>query len=88
MDDSTPRMKNLFLQLGLDESDAAIAAFIEAHQLPAAVKITEAPFWTEAQRQFLSEQFKADALWVTVVDQLNEALHADAMQAAPGHRGR
>lgn len=84
MDDSTPRMKNLFLQLGLDESDAAIADFINAHQLPADVKITEAPFWSAAQRQFLSEQFKADAMWVTVVDQLNEALHADAMKASPG----
>ena len=86
MDDSTPRMKNLFLQLGLDESDEAIAAFIESHQLHADVKLTEAPFWSTAQRQFLAEQFKADAMWVTVVDQLNEALHADAMgrESSPG----
>ena len=86
MDDSTPRMKNLFLQLGLAESDEDIARFIESHQLDAAVKLTEAPFWTPAQKAFLAEQFKADAMWVTVIDQLNEALHADAMGHGDGRR--
>ncbi len=34
MDETTPNMTNLFLQLGLEADDAAIAAFIGAHQLP------------------------------------------------------
>lgn len=84
MDDTEPRMSNLFLQLGLDADDAAIAGFIRGHQLPADVYITEAPFWNEGQRQFLAEQLKADARWTTVVDQLNESLHEEAVQRQIG----
>ena len=53
MTPAIPRMTNLFLQLGLDASEAAIADFIQRHQLPADVAITDAPFWSEAQRQLL-----------------------------------
>ena len=42
--------------------------------------LCDAPYWNEAQRQFLSEQIKADAPWALVVDQLNEALHEDAVR--------
>ena len=51
---TTPRMTNLFLQLGLDASEEAIAEFIGSHQLPADVHIVDAPFWTEGQRQFIA----------------------------------
>lgn len=84
MTNATPRMTNLFLQLGLDASEAAIAQFIKQHQLPADVGITEAPYWNDAQRQFLAEQIKADAAWAIVVDQLNESLHEDAVKASTG----
>lgn len=80
MDETEPTMTNLFLQLGLDADDAMIAGFIGAHQLPADVHITEAAFWNAGQRQFLAEQLKADARWTTIVDQLNESLHADAVK--------
>lgn len=80
MDETTPRMTNLFLQLGLDAGEPDIAQFIQAHQIAADVHICDAPFWNGAQRQFLAEQIKADAPWALVVDQLNEALHADAVQ--------
>ena len=79
MDDTTPRMTTLFQQLGLEESEEAIADFIRTHQLPADVSIAQAPFWSTAQRQFLGEQLIADAAWAIVVDQLNEALHQDAV---------
>ncbi|MEG0182877.1 MAG: DUF2789 domain-containing protein [Stenotrophomonas sp.] len=79
-----PRMTNLFLQLGLDASDAAIARFIVDHQLPAEVALVEAPYWNEAQRQFLAESLQADAAWSTVVDELNESLHEEAVKAARG----
>lgn len=79
-----PRMTNLFLQLGLDASEEAIAAFIKSHQLPADVKLTEAPYWSDAQRQFLGEQLKADAAWAMIVDQLNESLHEDAVKQQTG----
>ncbi len=76
-----PSMTNLFLQLGLEESPEAIASFISSHQLDTGVGVADAPFWSDAQRQFLAESLQADAAWTTVVDELNEALHQDAVQA-------
>ena len=84
MDDTEPRMRNLFLQLGLEADDHAIARFIRAHQLPADVQIADAAFWSEGQRQFLAEQLKIDAKWTTIVDQLNESLHEDAVKRETG----
>lgn len=81
MDETQPSMTNLFLQLGLDADDKAIAAFIGSHQLPADVHIVEADYWNRGQRQFLAESIGADARWTTIVDQLNESLHADAVAA-------
>ncbi|HCR32707.1 MAG TPA: DUF2789 domain-containing protein [Stenotrophomonas sp.] len=77
-----PSMTNLFLQLGLEESPEGIASFISSHQLATGVEVADAPFWSDAQRQFLAESLQADAAWTTVVDELNEALHQDAVQAA------
>ncbi len=77
-----PTMTNLFLQLGLEEGDQSIADFIRTHQLPTDVSLGDAPFWSDAQRQFLVEQLKADAPWALVVDQLSKALHADAVERA------
>jgi hypothetical protein len=85
MDTTETRMTTLFQQLGLDESEPAIAAFIEQHQLAADVRVHEAAFWSDSQRQFLNEQLKADAEWAIVVDELNEALHVDSVAAQTGH---
>lgn len=84
MNTAEPRMTNLFLQLGLDASEQAIADFIRAHQLPADVDVLDAPFWSAAQRQLLSEQLKADANWSIVVDQLSESMHEDAVKRQMG----
>ncbi|PRB74310.1 DUF2789 domain-containing protein [Pseudomonas sp. MYb185] len=81
MNDTEVRMTNLFLQLGLDASEPAIAEFIKTHQLPADMNVADAPYWNEGQRQFLTEQLKADATWAIVVDQLSESLHEDAVKA-------
>lgn len=75
MDTVEARMTNLFQQLGLDASATGIAEFISTHQLPAETRLVDAPFWSQAQRQLLDEMMKADAKWVPVVDQLNQALH-------------
>lgn len=75
-----PTMTNLFLQLGLDASEQGIAQFIQGHQLAAGVRVADAPYWNAGQREFLAEQLKDDAQWAEIVDQLNEALHADAMR--------
>ncbi|WP_228887301.1 DUF2789 family protein [Stenotrophomonas rhizophila] len=45
-----PRMTNLFLQLGLEASEAAIAGFIGSHQLPTEVALVDAPYWNDGQR--------------------------------------
>lgn len=77
---TTPRMTNLFLQLGLDASEEAIAGFIAKHQLAADVEIQDAPFWTDGQRQFIQEKLASDGEWAPIVDQLNEALHEDSVK--------
>ncbi len=79
MSQTRPRMTNLFEQLGLDSSEEAIALFIATHQLNAQTKITEAEYWTEAQRQFSAEKIKSDGSWAIIVDQLNESLHEDSV---------
>lgn len=80
MNRTTPRMTNLFRQLGLASDEQAIAEFIQTHQLAADVALADAPFWTEAQRQFLAEKLKADADWAITVDQLSESLHEDGVR--------
>lgn len=81
MPNTTPRMSNLFLQLGLDASEEAIAEFIGKNQLATNVSVVDAPFWTEGQRQFLEEKLASDGAWTTVVDQLSEALQDDAIKS-------
>ncbi|MGX5672562.1 DUF2789 domain-containing protein [Thermomonas sp. XSG] len=81
MDTTESCMTNLFLQLGLPAGKDDIARFIREHQLPEALLISEAPFWNDGQRQFIREEWREDADWAIVVDELNEALHADAVAA-------
>lgn len=76
MDNRQERMTNLFRQLGLDDSATGIADFIAKHQLPAEVKLVDAPFWNTGQRQLLDELLRSDAKWTIIADQLNEALHS------------
>ncbi len=71
---ATPRMTNLFLQLGLDSSQEGIDRFLLDNELPENVHILEAPFWTESQVELLRELLCSDANWSLVVDQLSEAL--------------
>lgn len=75
MSNVRPRMPHLFQQLGLQDSEEAIAQFIATHQLSRGTQISDADFWTDSQRQFLAEKLKSDGEWAIVVDQLNEVLH-------------
>lgn len=68
-------MNDLFDQLGLDSSDEAIEAFIASHQLPDGTSMKEALFWNEKQRMFIIEEWKRDAVWALVLDDLNLRLH-------------
>ncbi|WP_201601650.1 DUF2789 domain-containing protein [Psychrobacter submarinus] len=71
-------MNELFAQLGLDNSDEAIDKFIADNQLGKDEKLVEADIWTDSQRMFLKEEWKKDAAWVEVIDDLNVRLHPDA----------
>jgi len=76
METTNHEFHELFEQLGLPSSEQEIRAFIESHRpLPGDVKITEAPFWTDAQKALLKELLLQDADWAVPVDQLNVALH-------------
>ncbi|BCB28579.1 hypothetical protein SKTS_34650 [Sulfurimicrobium lacus] len=69
-------MSDLFAQLGLASDQASIDQFIAAHQaLTAGVPLSEAPFWTSAQTEFLREELLEDADWAEVIDALNVELH-------------
>jgi hypothetical protein len=62
----------------LDASAEGIETFIHEHQLHKDLTLLDAPYWSEAQRQFLSEKIASDGEWAIVVDQLNESLHENS----------
>lgn len=74
MDMTTQNFANLFLQLGLENDDAAIETFIKDHHLPDAMQLYEAPFWNTAQKHFLAESLAQDAQWSEVIDHLDTLL--------------
>lgn len=71
---TTIELPELFSQLGLANSDFAINHFIKAHPLPEGVRLTDADFWNDAQRQFLRESWQQDSDWCVAVDTLNALL--------------
>lgn len=71
-------MNDLFDQLGLPSSDEEIEGFIKAHQLPEGVSLKDAPFLDDKQKMFICEEWKMDAVWALVIDDLNARLHNDA----------
>ncbi len=78
-------LSTLFEQLGLPSDQASIDNFIATHRpLPNHVKVSEAPFWSEAQGAFLKEQLLDDAEWAPVVDELNVRLH-ERGESSPRH---
>lgn len=66
---------DLFAQLGLPTEGHEIERFIERHRpLPDGMLLPDAPFWSTAQSQFLREEWREDADWAPLVDQLNVRL--------------
>jgi len=75
MDTGEHTLKALFAQLGLDNDEAAMARFLEAHSpLPAGCLLQDADFWSQGQRQFLIEAIDDDAQWVDAVNHLDTLL--------------
>ncbi|HSC68957.1 MAG TPA: DUF2789 family protein [Cellvibrio sp.] len=71
---TTIQLPELFTQLGLPNSDLAIARFVKGHHLPDDVILPEADFWSATQRQFLQESWHQDSDWCVAVDKLDALL--------------
>lgn len=69
-------INELFAQLGLPNDDEEIDAFVREHKIASDISIHDAPFWSDAQRAFLLEEWRKDAQWVQVIDELNACLHS------------
>lgn len=75
MMDTTPvDLSHLFEQLGLDNSDEAMVQFITAHKLASHIHLSQASFWTSAQKSFIIEALEADAQWTELIEQLDTQL--------------
>lgn len=72
-------LATLFGQLGLDDSEAGIDAFVAEHApLAPPVALSDAPFWNESQARLLRETKLADGPLALAVDELDARLRADA----------
>lgn len=76
--DQCAHFSDLFDQLGLTSTPVGIAEFINQHRpLADELQLSDAPFWTAAQAQFLREESQRDEPpWSELIDQLNTALRA------------
>ncbi|WP_085705490.1 DUF2789 domain-containing protein [Pseudomonas sp. B8(2017)] len=76
MDKPIHPLSEIFKQLGLSDDPVDIDRFITTHSpLDDDIKLVDAPFWNDSQRDFLKEKYIADDDWIPMIDQLNEALH-------------
>ena len=75
MEQPSYELSTLFDQLGLPSDDKAIDDFIMAHPLEPEIKLVEADFWSEQQKDLLREWLLADGEEAVLVDQLNVRLH-------------
>jgi len=65
----------LFKQLGLPDDAVSIDQFIASHSpLKPDLRLADAFFWSEGQRQLLRDEILEDADWAVVVDQLDVLL--------------
>ncbi len=68
-------MCNLFQQLGLPCEPSEIDDFIAKHRLLSdGIRIEQAPFWNDAQADFIREAINEDSEWCEAVDQLDARL--------------
>lgn len=67
-------LADLFAQLGLNPETEAIEGFLAHHHLADGELLSDAGFWSEGQRSFLSEAIAEDSDWCEVVDELDALL--------------
>ncbi|MGC9385808.1 MAG: DUF2789 domain-containing protein [Hydrogenovibrio sp.] len=75
METSAHDLNALFAQLGLDNSDEAIDAFLQKQpRLSQVTLLHEASLWNPAQAAFLKEAVEDDADWADAVNHLDTLL--------------
>ena len=72
---SQPKLPELFAQLGMDTSDAAIERFFAEHSLSGRTGVVEAPFLKTEQKITLLQMRLEDAEWADLVDEMDARLH-------------
>lgn len=75
MEQPSHELKTLFDQLGLPSEGKDIDDFIIAHPLAPEIKLVEAGFWSDPQKELLQQWLLADGEEAVLVDQLNVRLH-------------
>lgn len=78
MDTTKPNISSLFAQLGLPADDSGIQQFIKQHRpLEKDKALSEANWWNESQREFLSEAIDSDSEWAIIVDEFDTLLREE-----------
>ncbi|MDY6449222.1 DUF2789 family protein [Acinetobacter faecalis] len=70
-------LETLFQTLGLASDEKDMDLFVDHHQLDAGVKLENAPFWNDEQRQILANYKSTNEEWVIIIDLLDELLHGE-----------
>lgn len=83
MDTSSHTIEELFQQLGLEDSSEAIDAFITNHPLTKGMTLTDAPYWSQAQAEFLKQALKQNEDWAEVVGTFDAQLRKSANNLTP-----
>ena len=65
---------DLFKQLGQENSEGEIEAFINNHKLLKGEILSQAPFWNASQAEFIRKAWLDDSDWVGAIDELNNRL--------------
>lgn len=74
MDTTQVDLRHLFQQLGLAFQPSDIDEFIAKNNITNNTLLVDAPFWNNAQRNFIRESLSEDAHWSELVDQLDVLL--------------
>lgn len=75
MDTSAHTIVGLFEQLGLGNSQKDVEQFIAKHGgLSPTTPLTEADFFNDSQKMFLTQEWTKDSEWVAAIDELDMSL--------------
>ncbi len=70
-------LETLFQTLGLASDEKDMDFFVDHHQLDTSVKLENAPFWNDEQRQTLANYKSTSEEWAIIIDLFDELLHGE-----------